>query len=163
PGEFTLRAFLAGSIDLSQAEAVVGLIDARHTRQFDTALRQLAGGLSGPMTAARDDLLNLLADLEAGLDFADESIVSIDRHEALLRLRHQLQVLESISAHAERRLRVRTSPRIVLAGPPNAGKSTLFNTLLGRNAAIVADVAGTTRDYLSGRSEWHGVPIELID
>jgi tRNA modification GTPase len=163
PGEFTLRAFLAGRLDLTQAEAVLGVIDARGQVQLDTALAQLAGGLASPLAALRERLLELLAHLEAGLDFVDEDIEFITTAE--------LEAQLSAAAHEVQRLADRVHwrrdtielPRIVLVGPPNAGKSSLFNALAGADAAIVASTAGTTRDYVTYRMAAEGQEFLLVD
>ncbi|MEZ6058870.1 MAG: tRNA modification GTPase [Planctomycetaceae bacterium] len=162
-GEFTMRAFLAGRIDLVQAEAVLGLIEAADHEQFQMALTQLAGGLTGKLASVRDSLVALLGDLEAGLDFVDEDIEFVTRQQVVARLESESSALQALSDDAQSRLPAGYRRRIVLAGLPNAGKSTLFNRLLGKPSAIVSPVAGTTRDFLSsawvvGRSE-----VELID
>jgi tRNA modification GTPase len=163
PGEFTLRAFLAGRIDLTQAEAVLGVIDARNGQQLRTALQQLAGGLSAALNGVRNQLLNLLAEVEAGLDFVDEQIEFISADS----LTHQLsdaadrlqQLLDRLGARGD----VSHKPRIVVRGRPNAGKSTLWNSLVSRDQAIVSDVPGTTRDYLSAEVCFGGIEAQLID
>ncbi len=163
PGEFTLRAFLAGKRDLAQAEAVCGVIEASDRDELRQALAQLAGGVSEPLQSLRDDLLNLLADLEAGLDFAEEDIQFIGADELLLRLGKGLARLTLLQKQLEQRALSGRPFRVVLAGPPNAGKSSMFNALAGEPAALVSAQAGTTRDYLVRRLTLDGVPIELID
>jgi tRNA modification GTPase len=162
-GEFTLRAFLSGRLDLAQAEAVLGVIDAADHRELETALRQLAGGLSGRIGTCRSDLLDLLADLEAGLDFVDEDIEFVGRADVVARLEHAQERIDGLLAQADGRMQSRGRRRVVLAGLPNAGKSTLFNALAGREAALVSEVRGTTRDYLAAELDWDGTAIELID
>ncbi len=163
PGEFTLRAFLGGRIDLTQAEAVLGVIDAGSRQELDVALRQMAGGLGGPLNRLRDDLLDLLAHLEAGLDFVEEDIEFIARDQLLRRLESgELQVAtlaEQMSSRGESSQAIRA----VLLGDANAGKSSLFNALAEREGAIVSDVPGTTRDWLTARIDLDGVPCDLID
>ncbi len=163
PGEFTLRAFLAGRIDLVQAEAVLGVIDADDHRQLEQALRQLAGGISGPLAEVRGGLLNLLADLEAGLDFVDEDISFVGRVETIARLEQARLVVKRLTAQTDERMQTTGRRRVVLAGLPNAGKSTLFNALVGSEAALVSELRGTTRDYLKGEVVWQGMPLDLID
>ena len=163
PGEFTLRAFLAGRLDLPQAEAILGVIDATTDRELQTALDQLAGGLSSQIGSLRSDLLNLLADLEAGLDFADEPIEFVS-HDALVeRLGLARDAVAELLERASERMRAAPKARVVLAGPPNAGKSTLFNALAEGGAALVSEVAGTTRDYLTAEVTLDGVAVVLID
>jgi tRNA modification GTPase len=163
PGEFTLRAFLAGRIDLTQAEAVLGVIDAQTDLELRAALDQLSGGLSSSIVRLRGDLLDLLADLEAGLDFADEAIEFVSHRALVGRLGLARDGIGSLLERAAGRMRPAPRSRVVLAGLPNAGKSTLFNRLVGSNAAIVSDVAGTTRDYLAAEVNFEGLAATLID
>jgi tRNA modification GTPase len=164
PGEFTLRAFLCGRIDLTRAEAVAGVIDARNQAQLDAALRQLGGGLSGPILALRDRLLDLVAHLEANLDFAEEADVNpLGRALLAEELAASADELTELATRLNQRDRSGGLPRVVLIGPPNAGKSRLFNALLGGDQAIVSPRAGTTRDYLSGFCQCDELVIELID
>jgi tRNA modification GTPase len=162
-GEFTLRAFLAGRLDLVQAEAVLGVIDAGGDADLAAALRQLAGGISARMASVQGDLIDLLADLEAGLDFVDEGIEFVARTEVSRRILAAEAAVMGLLEQCQERSQSLARRRVVLAGLPNAGKSTLFNALLSRNAALVSPIAGTTRDYLCGSLEWSGMPIELID
>lgn len=162
-GEFTLRAFLAGRINLLQAEAVLGIIDAPDEVHLKGALAQLAGGISSAIAAVHEQLLFDLADLEAGLDFADEDIEFVDRVLMQERLNDAESLLERLGRQATDRMHTAPAARVVLAGLPNAGKSTLFNALLNRDAALVSSRSGTTRDYLAGRVNWNGWHIELVD
>ena len=163
PGEFTLRAFLAGRLDLTQAEAVLGVIDAGNEQQLKTALSQLAGGIAGPLFAVRSSLLDLLAHLEAGLDFVDEDIEFISREELLANLLVAAGQVEKVAGQMQSRGDASSIPRVVLFGLPNAGKSSLLNALAGEETALVSSVAGTTRDFVSRRVCWEGVELELID
>lgn len=163
PGEFTLRAFLAGRIDLTQAEAVLGVIDARGRQQFENALEQLSGGLSGPLQQLRNDLVDLLAHLEAGLDFVEEDIEFISDEELLRQLAAAaVQVSELLEKMSSRGVSDHRT-RVVLLGLPNAGKSSLLNALSGDAAAIVSPQQGTTRDYISSKTTCDGVECLLID
>lgn len=163
PGEFTLRAFLAGKLDLARAEAVRGVIEAGSHDELSQALVQLAGGVSSPLRELRDDLLNLLADLEAGLDFTEEDIHFIQTSEMLQRLAKGLARLTLLQKQLEVRSLSGRPFRVVLAGRPNAGKSSLFNALVQDSAALVSSQPGTTRDYLARQVTWDGVTIELVD
>lgn len=163
PGEFTLRAFLAGRLDLTQAEAVLGVIDAAGQHELDVALAQLAGGLAEPLHALRERLLDLLAHLEAGLDFVEEDIEFISARD----LAAQLQEASAIVGGLVERMAARTSaadlPRVALIGSPNVGKSSLFNALCGTSGALVADQPGTTRDFVSAVIELGDCRCELVD
>ena len=164
PGEFTLRAFLSGRIDLTQSEAVLGVIDASTPAQLNQALRQLAGGLASPIRTLRDRLADVLAHLEANLDFAEEPDVDPLGIEALARsLDEAAADVVSLAGRLRGRDRPGGRPRVVLVGPPNAGKSRLFNALLGLDRAIVSPVAGTTRDYLEASCDCDGLVIDLVD
>jgi tRNA modification GTPase len=168
PGEFTLRAFLAGKLDLTRAEAVLGIIEAGNRQELKQALNQLAGGVAGPLQALRDDLLNLLADVEAGLDFADEDIQFIEGNELLKHLARALAQLQLLRKQLEQRAMGDRPFRVVLVGRPNAGKSSLFNALVpsssgGSGSALVSDQPGTTRDYLLRTVEYDGIHLELVD
>jgi tRNA modification GTPase len=162
PGEFSMRAFLAGKLDLTRAEAVVGVIEAGDRVELKQALGQLAGGVGRPMQELRDDLLNLLADVEAGLDFADEDIRFVNQDEMLKRLGKGLAQVVLLSKQLQQRAVSEQAFRVVLAGKPNAGKSSLFNALAGATA-LVSPQPGTTRDYLVQRLKLGDVVVELVD
>ncbi|MFM7926966.1 MAG: tRNA uridine-5-carboxymethylaminomethyl(34) synthesis GTPase MnmE, partial [Pirellula sp.] len=122
PGEFTLRAFLAGRMDLTQCEAVLGLIHAHSQREFHVALSQLAGGLATPLKELRLDLINLLADLEAGLDFVDEDIAFVQEDEIIERLERAEQRIASLREQIEKRQGQGVEFQVAIVGPANAGK-----------------------------------------
>lgn len=168
PGEFTLRAFLAGKLDLTQAEAVLGTIEASDRDELTVALARLAGGIREPLARLRDDLLNLLADIEAGLDFVEEDITFADPTDTLHRLAAAIAHLTNLQRQLAQRADNRAVFRVALVGPPNAGKSSLFNALLAGHCdsrALVSPIAGTTRDYVTGQLSGteSGVMVELID
>jgi tRNA modification GTPase len=163
PGEFTMRAFLGGKLDLIRAEAVLAVIEAGSRDELKQALGQLAGGVSRPLETLRDDLLNLLADVEAGLDFAEEHLQFVDQRQLLERLRKGLALITLLGKQLEGRALANRPFRVVLAGRPNAGKSSLFNALAGRAAALVSPEEGTTRDYLVHHLDLHGVKVDLVD
>jgi tRNA modification GTPase len=163
PGEFTLRAFLAGKKDLTRAEAVLAVIEAGTDADLKRALAQLAGGVARPLERLRDDLLNLLADVEAALDFADEDIEFVPKAELLTRVGAGIAHLTNLRRQLEDRSVSGRPIRVAIVGDPNAGKSSLFNALTGAPAALVSAEAGTTRDYLTRQIDLGGVPVELID
>jgi tRNA modification GTPase len=163
PGEFTLRAFLAGRLDLTQAEAVLGVIDAGSRAELNVALAQLAGGLASPLNGLRDQLLDLLAHLEAGLDFVEEDIQFITPQQLDRQLGQSAALVTQIAEQMTSRGETAHEFRVVLVGWPNVGKSSLFNSLAGDPAALVSDLAGTTRDYVSRRVVIEGLSCLLID
>lgn len=169
PGEFTLRAFVAGRIDLTQAEGVLGVIDAQDRGDLDAALDQVAGGLSRPLHQIREDLLSLLAELEAGLDFVEEDIEFISRQSLAGCIANAQAVVAATQLQLSERDQLSEVPRIVLVGVPNAGKSRLFNALLERfgdgdgASSIVSPQPGATRDYVVGRIRLNGLLCELVD
>lgn len=163
PGEFTLRAFLAGRMDLTQCEAVLGLIHAHSQREFHVALSQLAGGLATPLKELRHDLINLLADLEAGLDFVDEDIAFVQEDEIIERIERAEQSIASLREQIEKRQGQGVEFQVAIVGPANAGKSSLVNALSGLDASIISPIPGTTRDYVRSRVCWDDVTIDLID
>ena len=164
-GEFSLRAFLAGRLDLLQAEAVVSIVDARTPSELTEALDRMAGGVGQQLHAIRDRLLNLVADIEAAIDFGDERIrdeASTAQTAFWAQVHAEVSAATEALAECSKRLAARDAaetgqlPRVVLVGRPNIGKSSLFNALVGHPAAIVADESGTTRDWISTRLEDSG-------
>lgn len=162
PGEFTLRAFLAGRLDLTQAEAVLGVIDARDRQHLQTALAQLAGGLAAPLARLRGELLDILAQLEAGLDFVEEDIEFISAEQLDANLAAAAAEVAGLLGQMEDRGETSDVVRAVIIGAPNVGKSSLFNALGGQQA-LVSEQSGTTRDYLTTRLDIGGVACELVD
>lgn len=163
PGEFTRRAFLHGRLDLAQAEAVADLIHARTELALAAANEQLAGHLSRRIGLLRDDLLNLLAHVEAHLDFPDEDIAPDTQARLLERLDRAGAFLEELLRTANEGQILRRGLRVAIVGRPNAGKSSLLNRLLGHDRAIVSPVAGTTRDTIEETADIRGLPLVFID
>lgn len=167
PGEFTLRAFLAGRIDLTRAEAVLGVIDARSEAELSVALRQLSGGLAGPLESLRETLLEMTARIEAGLDFVEDDIEFVSRDDVTATLEQAMGQLDSLTGQLERRSTPVGDLRVALCGRPNTGKSSLYNRLVRyaghSGTALVSGVAGTTRDAARCRIRLAGLPVELFD
>ena len=160
-GEFTRRAYLNGRIDLTRAEAVAELVASESLAQVQSAAAQLKGGLAEAVRAVKGPLLALAADLEASLDFPDEA-EGADADVAPRLDAARAQVRELIN-RCTRGALIRRGAHVVLYGPPNAGKSTLFNRLVGEARALVDDAPGTTRDALHARVEWGGLALSLVD
>jgi len=163
PGEFTFRAFLNGRIDLAQAEAVADLIDAATPLQAQTAFDQLEGTLSARISALDGGLLDLIARLEASLDFPDEGFHFIEPREVGERVNALVAGLNALLSHEARGRLIREGATVVITGRVNAGKSSLFNALVGSERAIVTDVPGTTRDLVTETMEIDGLAITLVD
>ena len=163
PGEFTERAFLAGRIDLTQAEAVRDLIDAQTLYQARIAAEQMGGALSRRVQPAKQKLVELIALLEAGIDFAEDDVEVTPDEEIVTRIdtiSGELGVLERSFEHGRM---VHAGLRLAIVGRPNVGKSSLFNRLLERERAIVTATPGTTRDLVTDRLSLGGIPVELVD
>lgn len=162
PGEFTRRAFLNGRLDLTQAEAVADLIHARSRAAAARAATQLEGRLSRSILAWRTSLIELKALLEVQIDFSEEE-VHVPPQELFDRLAHLQDALAALAATAAWGALERQGARVTLVGKPNVGKSSLLNALLGRDRAIVTEVAGTTRDTLEEGTEFEGLAVVLTD
>jgi tRNA modification GTPase len=164
PGAFTRRAFETGRLDLTQAEALADLISAETESQRDQALAQAGGRLRGMADLWRQQLIELIADLEADLDFSDEGDIADSAasrtRDPIARLAHTMQTALSTAPMAER---VRHGLTIAIVGPPNAGKSSILNALVGREAAIVTPIAGTTRDVIEVHLDLAGRAAVLLD
>ena len=163
PGEFTQRAFLAGRIDLTQAEAVRDLIEAQTLTQARQAASQLGGALSRRVAPAKQALVELIALLEAGIDFAEDDVDVAPAREIARRIGELTPGLEALEATYGRGRIVHDGLTLAIVGRPNAGKSSLFNRLVERERAIVTATPGTTRDTVTERISLDGIPLELVD
>ncbi len=163
PGEFTLRAFLNGRIDLVQAEAVLDIIRARTRAALQTAQAAARGALSTALYRLRETLADLLAQVEASVDFPEEDLPDLVNDALFNRLADVQQEMEALLATAEAGRLYREGVTIAIAGKPNVGKSSLFNALLRDTRAIVSPYAGTTRDRIEEYFTLQGVPVRLVD
>lgn len=163
PGEFTLRAFKNGRLDLAQAEAVRDLIDATTIYQARVATQQLDGALSRRLAPLKKGLIDLIALLEAGIDFAEDDVDVASNAELVRRLGPVQQGVETLAESFRYGKVVRGGLTLAILGRPNVGKSSLFNRLLQQDRAIVTPLAGTTRDVVSEFAEIDGIPVKMLD
>ena len=163
PGEFSQRAFLNGTIDLAQAEAIADLIDASTEAAARSAGRSLSGAFSREIHTLRDALIHLRMLVEATLDFPEEEIDFLQKADAAGQLAKLQSQLAAVQQRARQGALLREGIKVVIAGQPNAGKSSLLNALAGAELAIVSAVAGTTRDVVSQTIQIHGVPLHVAD
>lgn len=163
PGEFTLRAFLNGRIDLIQAEAVADMVSARTNLSLKAAREQLGGRLSRRVRDIREQCLGLLAHLEAEIDFSEDDVPAVDRHQAKETIISIIFDVRQALDHADQGQLLRTGVRVAIVGSPNVGKSSLLNALLRYDRAIVTDTPGTTRDTLEEQVDIDGIAFVVVD
>ncbi|TAJ21086.1 MAG: tRNA uridine-5-carboxymethylaminomethyl(34) synthesis GTPase MnmE, partial [Planctomycetota bacterium] len=163
PGEFTRRAFEHGRIDLSRAEGVLELVSASSDAERRAALALLSGGLEQRIAPLRERLADARALAEAALDFAEGDTGDVPAHELCALVLHARDGLARTLEFEVARVALPALPRVLLVGAPNAGKSSLYNALVGAERALVAPIAGTTRDWLAARWNAAGVEVELVD
>lgn len=163
PGEFSEQAFLNDKLDLAQAEAIADLIDATSEQAVRSALKSLQGEFSNKINALVDSVIYLRTYVEAAIDFPDEEIDFLADGKIEANLRGIIEQLDGVQREAKQGSILREGMKVVIAGRPNAGKSSLLNALAGREAAIVTDIAGTTRDVLREHIHLDGMPLHIID
>ncbi|WP_296510253.1 tRNA uridine-5-carboxymethylaminomethyl(34) synthesis GTPase MnmE [Rhodoferax sp.] len=163
PGEFTQRAFLNNKLDLAQAEAIADLIDASTEAAARSASQSLSGAFSKEVVSLRDALIHLRMLVEATLDFPEEEIDFLEKADAVGQLQRLQISLRTVQAKATQGALLREGMKVVIAGQPNAGKSSLLNALAGAELAIVTPIAGTTRDKVQETIQIEGVPLHIID
>jgi len=163
PGEFTRRAFMNGRIDLTQAEAVLGIIRSKSEEALRASSRVLRGELAEYLQDVYHEILSLSARLEVGLDFPEEDIPFIDDHEASLNVLTLKKSLEDLLDRCRTGFLLRDGIRVALVGRPNVGKSSLLNALLQESRAIVTSIPGTTRDVIEEVLSYRGVPLTIVD
>ncbi len=163
PGEFTLRAFLNGRLDLTQAEAVLDIVQARSNAGLEVAIRQLSGWLSERVEPVRHDLMGTLAHMEAMVDFVEDDIPPHLDEATRRQLTIASGAVEALLEGTERGIILREGATLAIVGSPNVGKSSIMNALLGSNRSIVTPIAGTTRDTVEETLEIRGVPFRTVD
>jgi tRNA modification GTPase len=162
-GEFTLRAFLHGQLDLSQAEAVADIISADSEKSLELALKQIKGGFSDEIKSLKQELINFASLIELELDFGEEDVEFADRTALKLLVAEVLKMVRRLAASFELGNAIKNGVPVAIVGAPNTGKSTLLNQLLGEDRAIVSDIAGTTRDVIEEVLNIEGIQFRLID
>jgi tRNA modification GTPase len=163
PGEFTLRAFLNGRMDLSQAEAVADLIASESASAHAIAMQQMRGGFSNEIRRLRQELIDFAALIELELDFGEEDVEFANRADLKDLIRRILRLMHDLAQSFQLGNVIKNGVSTVIAGRPNAGKSTLLNALLNEERAIVSDIAGTTRDTIEETLHIGGVTFRIID
>lgn len=163
PGEFSMRAFLNGKLDLVQAEAIADLINSGTAQAARAALRSLSGAFSGAVERLAEQMIRLRMHVEAAIDFPEEEIDFLSDDRLLSRLEESAAAFDALLSEARQGRVLRDGYQVVIVGKPNAGKSSLLNLLSGQDAAIVTEVAGTTRDILREQIDVDGLAVELVD
>ena len=163
PGEFTERAFLNGSIDLTQAEAIIDIINAKSTREAQESANQLEGYLSRKINEIREKIMDIMVNIEANIDYPEYDVEEVSNKDAENKLKEIENELIKLSKTFENGKILKEGVKIAIIGSPNAGKSSLLNSMLKEERAIVTDIAGTTRDIIEEQISIEGIPFKVID
>lgn len=163
PGEFTERAFLNGRIDLTQAEAIIDIINAKSTREAQESANQLEGYLSRKINEIREKIMDIMVNIEANIDYPEYDVVEVSNKNAENKLKEIENELIKLSKTFENGKILKEGVKIAIIGSPNAGKSSLLNSMLKEERAIVTDIAGTTRDIIEEQISIEGIPFKVID
>ncbi|RBP62103.1 tRNA modification GTPase trmE [Alkalibaculum bacchi] len=163
PGEFTKRAFMNGRIDLTQAEAIIDIINAKTNKSLDISMKQLEGSLSKKISEIRQLLIKMLAHLEATIDYPEYDIEDMSYDEILQNTREAHDMVQNLLYHSQNGRLIREGVNTAIIGKPNVGKSSLLNSLLGEKRAIVTEIPGTTRDTIEEYITIEGIPFKIID
>ena len=163
PGEFSRRAFMNGKLDMAQAEAIIDVINSKTEKSLNIAMEQLKGGLSEKVNNIKDNVMELLAHLEASIDFPEDEIEGFDSNQLEERLKDIKEPIQKLIKTAKQGKLYQEGIKTVIVGKPNVGKSSLLNYLLQENRAIVTDVPGTTRDVIEEYINLDGIPLKVID
>ncbi len=163
PGEFTERAFLNGRIDLAQAEAIIDIINAKSTREAQESANQLEGYLSRKINEIREKIMDIMVNIEANIDYPEYDVEEVSNKDAENKLKEIENELLKLSKTFENGIILKEGVKIAIIGSPNAGKSSLLNSMLKEERAIVTDIAGTTRDIIEEQISIEGIPFKVID
>jgi len=163
PGEFTKRAFLNGRIDLAQAEAVIDIINSKTTKEAETSVNQLEGYLSEKIKKIRENIINLMVNIEVSIDYPEYDVEEVIYSDAIKEINKSIKDLANLEKSFENGKIIKDGIKLAIIGSPNAGKSSLLNEILKEERAIVTDIAGTTRDIIEEQIIIEGIPFKIVD